>query len=531
MDLLEVPVDAGNLAGRSLAEVPFEDMPFRDFAHRVFDKSAEPNQIKDGGTTLIERLASRGIADEDVLVSTLLEGAKRAKDLRHAPVIMAENAVKWIAAIALREPDRLLWHINRLDTVAPSSAWAHVAESRGERSHFITSRELDMQRLMIVAPTPPNWNMSRGTHLETVARKLFYRLYSNVFQPFPQALKAALAVRGVPQFPWLAGNPDEVSLATPPSGKPLTVLTDFKCPTEPKRDGYEPPMEYVVQLHLYAMVCGVAGYRPGAIMLGNLYVADDVAQLWARLIEQHASISDSLIEQAIFAMKAGLPTVQFQKSRIQIDRQLAAEIQEVCSIADARVQRGEIAPWPARKPMPELTNDQLTQARELSAAYAQAVVAGKSLDDAKARLQERLKEIYAGIDTRQYASGLDLITLGKSFPLDAARAIEALQQHGVDTTALVTQKPVEPKVEYDQKAIVAELNKIGLPLDRFESEAYRMALTKAASGPKAEKLAELSAKANDIVAPIIGAASLAMAGVSQQALQDSSFAEVFDEVA
>lgn len=514
-----VPVDTDALGYRSLRAVPFKESGLEDVAERVFLPGAPYNQIVEGGSKpLMEIVRSAGIADATSLKETFQKAWDQAQALRHGEVIFAEKAAKWITTMFTREPERLFWHLRRLDVVSPSSAWAYVAEARGERAQFTTARELDQQRLMMIAPDESNEHTYRGTHLEAVNRALFYRVYGASFEPFPEALKATSEVRGTERFPWLGGNPDDIALfkggTTPPP-----LLIDYKSPANWAGPDVEPPMEYVVQLHLYAMCMSVAGYKPGGMMLAPLHVNPVIARIWSRMAHQAPDRIPEIVDHAIFAIKMKSEDVHFDRRRVPMNKVLADEILAACSVADQRVLRGEVAPWPARKPVVTLSPEEQQRALRLHDAFVRANVGIKTLKDVADKSSAQLKGLYRDIDTTSQRPDLPLVMLSNSASLDAERAIKALEDRGVDVSPFrlpAVPAPVQPK--YNMKAVEEKLKELDVDLSAIQVVQQRIELSRAKS--RQRDIEVVSLEVGEMLHPIVAPARLAIATPKDAGIED-----------
>lgn len=496
-------INAPRAGGRFLPGLRMEETGLLEHARAVFT-AGSPASVGDAWTIPpVERLKKAGIENHSQLQELFFEGLRASQRLRHSGMIQAANAVKWMAGVVRNDPARLVWHIDRLDGVSASSAWVYVAESRGLRHRFNTARELDMVRMMTRLPSQETFNTYRGTHLEALARKLFFETRGGRARPDTEGLEAARRQRGVGTHSWLIGNPDDMAFYRGPRETEFRVLVDYKCPSEPKDEDEEIQDDYAVQLHNYALLAGAAGRGVAAIALAHLYVADDIAQIWARMLDADPRNIESVYQQARFAYDKGLEEqVKLTVQKVTVNIELQKEILVVCKAADDRIQKGELSPWPARKAL-EIDTSELEQARAIDRSLSRVLVLNKELQAREALYKGQLREVLGEVDTKTTQTGLSACSAATTRKTNYESAVNALRAMGVATDDLAKVEN-QPVLVFDKPAIEKAIVDAGMPIDRFIERNLQIGLTRAKSGPSADIISRLKETSRVDVDRLIG---------------------------
>lgn len=186
--------------------------------------------------------------------------------LPQAAVIPPERRRAWLDTVLAVEPDRLVWHAQRLRGIGSSEIGTLILGARGEYNAFSDPRDVVMSKLMMAAPDGGSGHTRRGTALEPLIREMFLAQYRA--KPRPDVVQAMSASHD-PKLPWQVGNPDEICEI---GGRRWVV--DYKSPTpdtleECRRVGGI-KFDYVAQLHHLAMIARRVGYIPDGLLLCSL---------------------------------------------------------------------------------------------------------------------------------------------------------------------------------------------------------------------------------------------------------------------
>ena len=341
-------------------------------------------------------LTRAGQASVDGMLSHVDSALERMQRLRHADVIDADNAAHWLAGMMTREPDRMLWHVERADGIGASGVWNYVIEDRGGRAHLSCARLEDERRLFMRFPEEATTAMERGTYLESVLRGAAHKLYG--LRTDDAAMGAFSAAVVVPSHPWMKGNPDDI--ATQVSRPDFRMVIDYKCPSEEHDEPESVADYYVSQTHQYGLMSSQSGFPIHQMQIVNLILPQDMSSVWTELVKADPEVAPSLSDQLVHMINHKIEGVGVQIQNVKLDRSLVMDIRRVGDVADARVQQGEVSPWP---PRPEkIAVDQDTQHRlnVLEAQYISATSTAKAAESRKAVIRVEVEDAGA-VDQRR----------------------------------------------------------------------------------------------------------------------------------
>lgn len=200
--------------------------------------------------------------------------------LPQARYIPHNRAVQWVDIVEREEPERLLWHVDRLKGFGGSDIGSLVAARRaadtGEHIHtFKSDRDIVRDKLLLNYPQKPVGPMLWGTLLEDDIEQLaMHRFGAQVDR------EAIAAIESLPQdraHPWVRRNLDSIWKI----GN-ARILVDYKAPGDIAHFFSQgAPLEYRCQLHQYAYEGKRAGVKFDAYALCVL----DTARRIPRLID------------------------------------------------------------------------------------------------------------------------------------------------------------------------------------------------------------------------------------------------------
>ncbi|MCC1496702.1 YqaJ viral recombinase family protein [Alcanivorax sp. 1008] len=186
--------------------------------------------------------------------------------LPQARYIPHKRAEEWLQIVAREEPDRLLWHIDRLKGFGGSDIGSLVAAQRtartGEHIHtFKSDRDIVRDKLLLNHPQRPVGPMLWGTLLEDDIEALsLHRFGATVDQ---EAIDAIESLAPDATHPWVRRNLDSIWRI----GN-ARILIDYKAPGEIAHFFSQgAPLEYRCQLHQYAHEGKRAGVKFDAYAL------------------------------------------------------------------------------------------------------------------------------------------------------------------------------------------------------------------------------------------------------------------------
>lgn len=155
------------------------------------------------------------------------------------------------------------WHVRRLSGIGGSESGAILAHMSGQapdlgdnsgESTFETARNIVAGKLLIVAPSAPTRDMSRGVRAERHIRAMYHE--SRGVTSAEDELAKWHGHRPS-KAPWIIGTPDDFVILPTAQRK----LLDYKAPSAESFDKFqkEVPFEYRSQLHHYGIVASSAG--------------------------------------------------------------------------------------------------------------------------------------------------------------------------------------------------------------------------------------------------------------------------------
>lgn len=155
------------------------------------------------------------------------------------------------------------WHVRRLSGIGGSEAGSVLAHMSGrapdfgdncDEHTFESARNIVAGKLLIMAPSAPTRDMTRGVRAERHIRAMYHE--SRAVASAEGELAKWHGHRP-PKAPWMIGTPDDFVVL--PTG--LRKLIDYKAPSADSFESFhkEVPFEYRAQLHHYGIVASSAG--------------------------------------------------------------------------------------------------------------------------------------------------------------------------------------------------------------------------------------------------------------------------------
>lgn len=487
----------------------------------------------------MQSLRRAGLDSVDGMLSQLDAALSRMATLRHADVIDPDNAAHWLAGMLVREPERMLWHVERADGIGASGIWNYVAEDRGQRAHMSCARLEDERRLFMRFPDEATLPMERGTYLEDVLRQAAHQLYQ--LQTDRMAMDAFGGPGLIEAHPWMMGNPDDI--VTQASRPEARMVIDYKCPSEEHDNPDEVADYYIAQTHQYGLMSSQAGFPVHEMRIVNLVLPGEMSAVWTEMVKKDPDMAAPLAQQLVHMVRNEIDGVGLQVQNVKFDRALVHDILRVGDRADALVQKGELSPWP---PRPEkIPVDQLDQDRldALEAQYISASAVIKAADARKTAIKQELEEIGSRYDLEGSKAPIDLVDVKSARKVKPQAFADLMESAGRATDGafgpgevnikrlLAYLEEEHPQVDIEQfrmrgslsqknamKAL-QELNLSDAELDLVAPTEVSARVTMKRKGPIAERKQEIT----DLVTQQVEAAIDVAFGMNdQQDMQDVS---------
>lgn len=448
--------------------------------------------------------------------ASLIATARAAIDkLRHRAVLKDEVVDRWLSVMVKQEPDRLLWHIRRLDGNNASSMYGFVADYRGVHDGFNTARHLDLQRQMIATPEVQNDDMRRGSMFERVVQLMSHEVFH--VRTDEAAMQAITAQRGTAYCPSLLGNPDDVVVHGGDQ-----KLWDYKCPAALKEMFSTMIQEYVAQCHTYVMLGHAARMPIRRMELINLNAPPELTNDLALDLEvaskegpevfekMSQQVAEWFLKMMSFKRDAKRPgAICLVRQPIAFDIEMARDISAAANAADQRALKGELAPWPQRTEV-KLTDEEKAEASRLQVKAATAIAIAKEAEALVTKCNDDVIALLRGKDIKGKKAPMPMLTVTQRQNLNVDRAFEYLVSNGINADDLTERDG------FDEEQIEKLAMGAGVDLDtlrRFKPNAkavkkvlndfdeaavpglsnisYSVSLTRSSKGEGAEEVSKL----------------------------------------
>lgn len=397
----------------------------------------------------------------------------------------------WIAEVIKREGKRAIWHAYRAGTIGGSEAGEFILHATGRSNAYQNLEDIWKSKMLLSLPQRPTLPMRRGTAMEDLANQVYLKLTGHTSVLNTPMIQDAFS-KPHKDFVHIGGNPDEVVDA----GK-SRLITDFKV-----RSNLDEESGISIvngsQLHWYGLLHqgNLNNSLPDAYALAELDIPnqmiDDLMRNppddWRSLAEEIASIN-----RPGFGMR-----ISYTKHNPRLAKHLVELTQ---TFWNKYVMTGTPFVMPKPERPGNLTdgdeaiitatqNDFLTYKLAENVAKEQAVAARERLIEVaeKYKLEEwpfEKKGLSSGYSkkfvaeaaaTRLIAKGVDRNALLKPGNPESGKPnveamIQTLKNHG-----LLGESHFEP--EWNTRAIKAALKEREWPASDFETQTFRVGLTK-----------------------------------------------------
>lgn len=166
--------------------------------------------------------------------------------------IKEADARVWYQSVMKLDPERLGWHIARLNGLGGSDVGEIVAWKLGVFNVFKTPRDIIDEKLLRKPIQQQTKVMRRGTYLESVIQQFFLEDFNATSRT---DLAKKIDAQTDPKHPWLRGNVDDVVEING-----YIFVVDYKSPTKAKAS--DAALQYAGQVHQYGHLLGLATGEP-----------------------------------------------------------------------------------------------------------------------------------------------------------------------------------------------------------------------------------------------------------------------------
>ncbi|UUA75261.1 hypothetical protein [Cellvibrio sp. QJXJ] len=403
--------------------------------------------------------------------------AEKLRSLPQFSRIRREDAQRWISHVAERQPERLLWLIDRLGNgFGGSESGALLLEAMGRPALFTSAPELVNEKLMRILPAPTNRFMRKGTILEEAVIRATLKLYGGerdnaVLDSFKSSNpNDPFGISGNIDFPWIRSDG-------------VRVLADVKVPGsgEEQLSNSDKDFHYCVQLNHYNMM-SKARNLPAFDQLQNIHLelppvlTDAFIDRLSRggQAELNAVVDDmvALLKYERPGMRLNFsdqpinPTIDFNG----VDRPLEELIAEICAVNWQCVIDGNV-------PELDLRADHVlsdTEKGELVTKESELIrlqAAQKAIEAKIKGIQEDIGTICASVSEQGALGQSSHINISRKPVLDEEQAIDLLTRYGVDVSTLRKDRPKLNIRDYDTLAMAEKLQELKVDMSAFISPA------------------------------------------------------------
>lgn len=424
----------------------------------------------------------------DVFMNTMVSTLPQVQHIRE------EDAKMWYNMTLEREPERFLWHFERLKGFGGSDMGEIVASHLGEYNVFKTTYDIINEKLMRKPIDAGTKHTLYGQLFEDSLKRLFQETYN---LKTAQDLVDRIDNHVSQKHPWLRSNVDDVVIPRNAlsSDESLVFIIDYKNKQEiPK----EPTTAEKVQVHQYQFALAESGFNGEvgrAIVYNDFYNKEALCRLVdlePEIVIAMRSAGDEAWEHVLNDTK---PSFSIAKS-------------------------SEIA----------FTDDEKEKLHELERKYAKAKIIEDAAKEHSATIQNEIKAIFEEKTGNKLLKGnkLPLDVLGttirqvlvepeaetliskqnltreeyvkKGTKLDEAKVRVALAENGLDPKDFLTEQlDIQKVIEFCEK------NGFEPPVKETVSPTFKASK---ALGITKDDIADFKAQGSDLIASIQGDISL-----------------------
>lgn len=403
--------------------------------------------------------------------------AEKLRGLPQFSRIRRDDAQRWIKHVAARQPDRLLWLIDRLGAgFGGSESGALLLEAMGRPALFASATELVNEKLMRIMPAPTNRHMRKGTILEEAVIKAALTLYGGVrdnavLDSFKNSHpNDPFGVSGNIDFPWI--RPDGIrvlaDVKVPGSGEELLTSTDKE-------------FHYCVQLNHYNLM-SKARNLPAFDQLLNIHL--ELPPVISDAYVERLSVGgqgefNAVVDEMVSILKYERPGMRlnFAEQPINplitfngVDRPLEDLIQEICAVnwqctIDGNVPEVEVRGDHA------LSEDAKRELARRESELIKLQAAQKAIDARIKGIQQDIDTICSSVSVQGSLAQTGHMNIARKPQLDEEAATALLTRYGVELDGLRTLRPKLGVRDYNTLAMAEKLRELEVSMDEYVNPA------------------------------------------------------------
>jgi hypothetical protein len=399
--------------------------------------------------------------------------ADKLRSLPQFSRIRREDAQRWIKHTAERQPDRLLWLMDRLGSgFGGSEAGALLLEAMGRPAVFSSAAELINEKLMRILPSPTNQFMRKGIVLEKAVIMATLRLYGGEIDQGTLAAfedpstQDPFGMSGNIDFPWLRDDGTRwlIDVKIPGSGEENLSTSD--------KD-----FHYCVQLNHYNIIAKARGL-PEFDKLANIHLELPPVLTDAfvdRLTKGGQAELGAVVDEMVNILKyqrAGMrlnfsdqpinPTIDFNGT----DRPLEDLIKEICAANWQAAIDGNVPSLEARADL-ELTEVNRQTLYELENELISLQATQKITENKIEEVQTAIKALCSQINSKGALSQTGHLNITRKPIIDEQAAELILGRYGLEIDNLRIERGKLGVRDYNTLAMAEKLKKLSVDLSGF----------------------------------------------------------------
>lgn len=399
--------------------------------------------------------------------------ADKLRGLPQFSRIRREDAQRWIKHVAERQPDRLLWLIDRLGAgFGGSESGALLLEAMGRPAPFSSATELVNEKLMRILPSPTNRFMRKGTILEEAVIKATLILYGGekdnaVLDSFKNSHpNDPFGISGNIDFPWIRADG-------------IRVLADIKVPGsgEEQLSNVDKEFHYCVQLNHYNLMSQARNLPPFDQLVNiHLELPPILTDAFVeRLSRGGQGEMNAVVDEMVALLKYERPGMRlnFAEQPINpainfngVERPLEELIKEICSVNWQCTIDGNIPEIDTRADhtlSDEIKSNLTSKEGELIKLQA----AHKAIDAKIKAVQEEIDTLCSAVATQGSLAQTSHLNISRKPQLNEEAATALLTRYGVDIEDLRTERAKLGVRDYKTLAMADKLRSLEVNMDEF----------------------------------------------------------------
>jgi len=434
--------------------------------------------------------------------------------LPQRPAIQDEHVRRWIERTLAMSIERMdlelgegnydvkevhghaLWHVRRASGIGGSEIGMLVRHFRGESGGFGSARNLVLEKLLVLAPTPPTPEMARGTRAEPWVQMMYHRKHG--VRSDTDALDKLRGFRWE-RSPYLAGTPDDIVLPVDPVAGTRRRLVDYKAPSADVCKDYESKgisFDYQCQLHHYAILSLARGERFAEMS-----------------IEVHDPRTFDITSYPVAFDRALAKEITAAARAIWIDNVMTGHLPDPAGLAEMKTDDPDMIELGHQASMFRVLKE-IMEAREKECIDRLVIIGSEGFDQAVGKIDltvaalsrtrvwdaEALRELAkaSGVDVTEFETRTEKFDAKRGQEMLSTLIEELRDGDPQEVLREISEEGLPAMVSLDVDALAARLEAAGVEVSDAASLKQSFTMMRKKKGAQAEALSRLKAEAVDL---------------------------------